>query len=507
MAYFVATLLVCATITLAVLSMLGFSRARMNPGTRIFAWLCIACSFYAGGYLGEVLSPDLQTLLYFTRVQYTGLAFLPALIILMALEFDGRWAKSRARAMFALPSLITYVLVLFIDRHDLYYVEPVMTKVEGLSILNLHRGPWYAVQLGYLYLGLFFALAVFLVNIMYGNRAKKVQARYLLAGGLLPLAGNFFYLYFGTPYGLDISPILMAGTAILFALGFLRHRAFDLAPLARAAVFDQMRDAIIVVDERDRLVDFNRSARSILPGLDNKSVVRGVSAAEALSGTPQLAAVFTGTAGCELVIPLPDDTIRQFEPRLSRLEDNHKQYRGRVLTLVDITERATLETKLKEMAQIDELTGLFNRRHFLELARMELDRARRYDRAFGVAIMDMDGFKVINDTWGHAAGDEALRLVSRLCVDSLRSCDFMGRFGGDEFAFAFPECDASQAATAALKLANVVSSATLVLGDQVVSLSASVGASGGIGATCPELDDLLAIADGMMYRKKKAGRS
>lgn len=506
MSFIVASILGCATLILAFLSFFGFSRARANPGTQVFAWLCSACALYAGGYLGEVLSPDLQTLLYFTRVQYSGLAFFPALIIIMVMEFDGRWPKSRARLLLFVPSLITYLLVLLVDRHELFYVNPVLTKVEGLSILGLSRGPWYAVQMGYLYLAFLFAIGVFMSNIRRGNHAKKTQARYLLAGGSLPLIGNVFYLYIGTPFGLDVSPILMSGTAILFAMGFLRHRAFDLAPLARDAVFDQMRDAIIVVDEKDRLVDFNRSARTILPGLDNKLAILGVPAREVLADNPELAAAFSDDLAREIPLTRADGSIRHFEPRLSRLEDTHKRHRGRVLTLVDITERAALEARLTEIAQMDELTGLFNRRQFLELARTELDRARRYGRPFGVAVMDMNGFKAINDTWGHAAGDDALRLVSRLCRDSLRSCDLMGRFGGDEFAFAFPECDEKLVEAVADKLVTVVSAATLSLDGQMVVLSASVGTAGGTGTSCPELDDLLADADRGMYRNKKAGR-
>ncbi|MGD9938916.1 MAG: histidine kinase N-terminal 7TM domain-containing protein, partial [Clostridia bacterium] len=464
MSLLVGFILGCATFILSALALLGFSRTRANPGTRAFAWLCIASALYAGGYLGEVLSPDLRILLYFTRVQYTGLAFLPALILIMVLEFDGRWARSKASILFFLPSVITYLLVLFIDHHELLYVNPVMTKVDGLSILTLSRGPWYAVHMGYLYLAFLFLIGIFIDNIRRGNRAKKVQAKYLLAGGLLPLIGNMFYLFIGTPYGLDVSPILMSGTAILFALGFLRHRAFDLAPLARDAVFDQMRDAIVVVDEKDRLVDFNRRARSIIPGLDDKAALLGVPAGAVLANYSELATVFSADLVRELFLTMPDGSIRQFEPRLSRLEDAHGRPRGRVLTLVDMTERAALEARLKELAQVDELTGLLNRRHFMELARTELERARRYSRPFGVALMDLNGFKHINDTWGHAAGDEALRLVSRLCKDSLRACDFVGRYGGDEFAFAFPECDEGLAEAAAEKLARVVSAATLTLG-------------------------------------------
>ena len=424
----------------------------------------------------------------------------------MSIEFDGRWVKSRLRWLVFAPSLITYILVLSIDKHEWFYVEPIIAKAEGLTILSFTRGFWYIIQQGYMYLAFVFGIIIFVSSISRGSHAKKAQAGYFLAGGFLPLAGNVFYLFIGTPYGLDVAPVTFALTAVFFALGFLRHRAFELAPLARDAVFDQMRDAIIVVDEKGRLADFNREARALLPCLDNKSAILGLPVANILAGYPAVMRSFSGEGAEELVLDLANGTSRQFEPRISWLEDSRKRNRGRVLTLVDVSERAALEAKLTELAHIDELTGLLNRRYFLELARTELERARRYGRPFGVAILDLNGFKEINDSWGHAAGDEALRLVASLCKESLRACDLFGRYGGDEFVFAFPECDEGLAQAAAAKLASIISKATLSFGGHMVVLSASIGTAGGMGGSCPDLEELLAIADGIMYRTKKAGR-
>ncbi len=494
------------TLVLFILAFVGFTRSAGNPGSRVFAWLCLCCGMYAGGYFGELSSPDVRTLLYFTRLQYTGLSFIPALIILLSIEFDGRWVKSRLRWLVFMPSLITYALVLFIDKHEWFYVNPFIAKVEGLTILSLTGGFWYIIQQAYMYLAFAFGIVIFASNISRGSHAKKAQAGYFLAGGLLPMAGNVFYLFVGTPYGLDVAPIAFAVTSVFFALGFLRHRAFDLAPLARDAVFDQMRDAIVVVDEKERLADFNRQAGDLLPCLNNRSAILGLPAATILAGFPAVARAFTGEQAEELLLSLPNGAERLFEPRISLLEDSRKRNRGRVLTLIDVSERAALEAKLTELARIDELTGLLNRRYFLELARTELERARRYGRPFGVAIMDLNDFKDINDSWGHAAGDEALCLVARLCQESLRACDLFGRYGGDEFVFAFPECDEGLAEAAAAKLANIISKATLSISGQLVVLSASIGTAGGAGGSCPDLEELLAIADGVMYRRKKAER-
>jgi diguanylate cyclase (GGDEF)-like protein len=121
--------------------------------------------------------------------------------------------------------------------------------------------------------------------------------------------------------------------------------------------------------------------------------------------------------------------------------------------------------------------------------------------------MDMDGFKDINDRYGHSAGDEALRLAARLSVDALRSCDIVGRIGGDEFAFVFPECDEAGAAAAADKVRKVVGSATFASGSGLVTLSASIGTVGSSGPSHIDLEEFLSLADERMYIDKALNKA
>lgn len=101
--------------------------------------------------------------------------------------------------------------------------------------------------------------------------------------------------------------------------------------------------------------------------------------------------------------------------------------------------------ELEVLANRDDLTGLMNRRHFMESAKAEVRRAQRYDRPAAVAIGDLDSFKDLNDTYGHDAGDVVLRRFARLLAGSLRGSDLVCRYGGEEFAFLFPESTVAQA--------------------------------------------------------------
>ena len=111
----------------------------------------------------------------------------------------------------------------------------------------------------------------------------------------------------------------------------------------------------------------------------------------------------------------------------------------------DITERKRLKMELTKMAKTDELTGLFNRRHFIELAQSELRRAVRLQQSLALAAVDIDRFKFINDTYGHAAGDRVLQVMAKVFLKNIREIDIFARLGGDEFVLLLPGASTAQA--------------------------------------------------------------
>ena len=151
---------------------------------------------------------------------------------------------------------------------------------------------------------------------------------------------------------------------------------------------------------------------------------------------------------------------------------------------------------------LDPLTGALNRRGILAVLRRERERALRTRTPLSVLMLDVDGFKALNDTHGHAAGDSALRLIARAIVDAVRVVDHVGRLGGDEFVVAVPDGDEQAAAALAARLEVLDLPALEVEGGEVLRVEVSVGA-----ATMREgesLDALLERADAEMYARKRA---
>ena len=155
------------------------------------------------------------------------------------------------------------------------------------------------------------------------------------------------------------------------------------------------------------------------------------------------------------------------------------------------------------LAGTDHLTGVLNGRAFHELIELERSRALRYNRPFTLAYLDVDGFKSVNDTLGHARGDEALRLIATTIRENIRSMDTVARLGGDEFGILLPETGPGAAEVAIRKIQARLGEAATADG---LSLGFSVGAVVCVGPP-DSVDQLLRKADALMYRMKGAGRN
>lgn len=174
-----------------------------------------------------------------------------------------------------------------------------------------------------------------------------------------------------------------------------------------------------------------------------------------------------------------------------------------VVAVTDIDELKRLQGELARRADYDELTGLASRGHFMRRAVSEIHRSHRTLRPLTVMVFDVDRLKTINDTLGHAAGDQAIEQLAAACREAFREIDVVGRVGGDEFAGILPDSTAPQAAAAAERLLLTVQQSPLIVNDEWVDLGVSVGlAEVDMGES---LDSALARADRAMYRAKTEG--
>jgi diguanylate cyclase (GGDEF)-like protein len=160
---------------------------------------------------------------------------------------------------------------------------------------------------------------------------------------------------------------------------------------------------------------------------------------------------------------------------------------------------------LELLATTDSLTGVLNRRSFMEAAEQEVRRFQRYGRPFTVVVIDLDHFKRVNDTHGHHAGDEALRVFARLARRVQRGTDLVGRMGGEEFGLLLPETSLVEGLAVAERLRAELAEQVVRAPDARFGLTLSAGAAEA-SRTDAGLDDLMRRADRALYRAKGAGR-
>ena len=162
--------------------------------------------------------------------------------------------------------------------------------------------------------------------------------------------------------------------------------------------------------------------------------------------------------------------------------------------------------ELTRQATTDSMTGIANRRHFMERGNDEIERARRYHLPLTLLLLDIDQFKQINDRFGHPAGDKLLQVVAQACQSNARNVDLPGRLGGEEFALLMPETSAIAARLAAERLRRAIAAIPPALSGVPHQVTASFGIAA-LNAHDHSMDDLVARADAALYRAKNGGRN
>ncbi|RNC69240.1 MAG: diguanylate cyclase [Desulfuromonadales bacterium] len=284
-------------------------------------------------------------------------------------------------------------------------------------------------------------------------------------------------------------------------------------------VLDNLYDGIYFVNEDRRITYWNRGA----------SLLTGYSETEAMKKACSDLFMHIDAAGktlcsdtCPIEETMRDGRKREIESyfhhkdghlvpvclRIAPIKDSNGQMVVAVEVSGDHSPRFALRQQLEQLQRLalcDPLTTLANRRYIEMSLNSRLEEMRRYGWHFGFLFMDIDHFKVINDTHGHEAGDRALKMVANTLVNSARTFDVVGRWGGEEFVAILANITSDQLAPIADRFRHLVEQSSFSLGDTELRVTVSVG------ATMSQPDDtaesIVQRADRLMYESKNTGRN
>jgi len=504
---------VTATLLAAIISLIVavFAvRRRHVPGAGALSAMMFAAAFWCATYAGELLATTEAAKDAWARAEYIGIVLIGPCWLLFSLRYTGKlqrkgWATPAL--LFVIPAA-TLVLALGGADFGLVWADAGMVRFGGVDVFQVVHGPWFWVHVSYSYGCLLIGAVVLMTTVLAEVKPLTRQGGLMVLAVALPWLANVLTLFVAQPKaGLDLTPPCIALSGAIAALSLSRYGALQvfpgMVPVARDIVVQGMRDGVIVLGRNGVVLSANRAAERLL-AVDEGSLA-GQSVRDRLAGMPDAAGPAGGdTSGrreysFETILG-PEDDRRYLEVFVSPLAVNPLTP-GLVMSMRDVTERHRLQEELEHRALHDELTGLPNRAllraHLKELLALQ----RRDGGQLALLMLDLDRFKEINDTFGHAAGDVVLQTAGERLRGALRESDLVARLGGDEFAVILTGSAGEVAAGVADTLRESIS-APISIHMRRFSVGASVGIA--VGPQDGEDEDLLMQhADVALYLAKE----
>jgi diguanylate cyclase (GGDEF)-like protein/PAS domain S-box-containing protein len=500
---------------------------RSGPGSLMLSLLLLSMTVWSGFYSTRWMNISLGSKLFWFDLMYIGVSGLPTLFLLFVLAFthNDAWLTRRNIFLLSLQPILSTVLFWTNEYHHLFYQSLDLVQENGFLAVDFVRGPWYWINTFYSYAIIGIALLVLSQCALRWSPLYLNQYRLILIGSFIPWAASAYSeFYFSQWHGLDLAPLMFGLSGIIYVFAIFHTHFMDLIPIARSLLIENMRDGVLVLDLRNRIMDINPAMEGFLE--EKISFYMGKNAFEVFQPWMEKTDLFLDKTETRIELKVPKDPSRYVDLQVTPLYDRSQSMNGYLMVFRDITESkqvekrlryvndrlqgqlieiGLLQSKLREQAIRDPLTNIFNRRYLDETLDRELSRAAREDYPVCVIMVDIDHFKRVNDTHGHEAGDLVLKAIAETLSDHCRRGDFACRYGGEEFVVALPNITLETAYARAEDLRKSLNLLSVPYEEHTLSVTISMGI-----ACFPEngqtRDCILRAADQAMYAAKEAGR-
>jgi diguanylate cyclase (GGDEF)-like protein/PAS domain S-box-containing protein len=320
---------------------------RDNAGGKSFVGLMLAGCIYSVGYYFELHSQSIPQLFFWLKIEYIGIAPFPVLWAIFVMRYSKRERylnKAVIAALFVIP-IITYIMVYTNNSHHLFYRSMSMEMNNGLNIMHMVKGPWYWVNIGYLNLLVLTGNIILLQ--MWRQTPIPFNRQYgaMFLGSLAPWVGLFIYLSGHSPLNLDLSPFGMIITGLVYLFGLLHYRIFEIVPVASTVVLEMIRDGVLVVDTRERVIDMNASAVNFF---GKKADIIGRKLETLFQPDSGMAInIMNATAGQWEFQENTPDGPHWLDMMFSPLSNHEGETRGHAVIVRDITKRKLAQAELE----------------------------------------------------------------------------------------------------------------------------------------------------------------
>ncbi len=491
-----------------------------------FFMLSIAIWAFCSGI--EAISIGLSHKIFWSKMEYLGFVWAAPLSFLFILAYTNHWnwIKPPFLTVIGTISLLTLVLAWTNEYHGLIW-NAFHLGDKSLNVIIYGHGTWFWIYIIFQFCLYCLNVVVLIRELRYQKPPYREQTITILLATLVPAVAGIAYSFnISFIPGLDWMPIFTFFTGLMFTWSIYYYRLLDLVPIAREALVEQMLDGMVVLDEQQRIIDINPSARKMIKKGDTIKIGDNLS-----SVLPELCASLNGSknpsATQMLSLHESHSTLRYVDVRFTVIKGMKAGTNCSLLILRDITRRKTIEdslnqanqelekrieeiqklqNQLREESIRDPLTNLYNRRYLEDSLQREFARADRDQYPISIIMADIDHFKQVNDTFGHSVGDEVLQQLSEILHSSFRLEDIICRYGGEEFIIVMPATTSETAFIRTENFRTTLENTVMNLSGQKVRITLSAGI-----AVYPEdgssVDDVIRVADRALYQAKSAGRN
>ncbi len=486
-------------------------KMRRVPGMQALLALLAALLFWSGAQFAGSLFAVTSVQILAAKLAYFGIVISPVTWLVFAISYTRRQMRVERNVLnlVCIIPTITVALVMTNEWHHLVWSRVDFIHDRGFYGMVSSPGPWFYVHALYSYGLLAVATTILAWSIGHTTGAWKPVVA-VIAAPLVVAMANLFYLSPLNPAPwFDMTTLGFAAAAMILNGGVLRYGVLETIPVVRDRVVEQLRDGVVVINRRGAIIDINTSALQIL------RTTRGELADRTITGFLTSLSMEELTnhdrpdgQGLEIIL-----RNRAYDISASSLDDTNPDA-DVVLVLRDITDRRKTEHDLRQaqeelvrLAHTDYLTGIHNRRFFMQRLVEETERIRRHGSQLSVLLFDLDYFKQVNDQCGHHVGDQVLKAVADVTVAVKRVTDIAARIGGEEFALLLPETGQTGAVRTAQRLRQAIARIrTPDTIEQQVKITASIGVAT-VSARTEDLENVLNHADDALYKAKNSGRN
>ena len=482
------------------------NRHRYTNIAAYFALYTAATTVYCFGSAFGLVATSLEQIKLWTVILYVGMPFAPPLGLLFVCKYLGITMSRKSTAVLLTVPIITLVMVATNDWHHLHYRVYELDPLLGAPYVHLEIGLWYAVHGVFIFGCMFAAFLLLLFRWRETDKSYRLQLIALMVGQLVPIVTAFVYLVGLTPPGIDPVPMVLWLSSILYLVSINSSRMFSVVPIAKDTIFNSIDEGVIVLDEANRIIEFNQMSKSMFPQLDKSMFGMDFDKLwPELTGdsfpSRSDAASFTWEFRSA-----SDSSKRVYQVRTSSLRHTNNR-KGSLIIFTDVTELQRLQAQLEHQAYYDELTQIYNRRAFFQRGEEELAAAREASEPFALLLFDIDYFKKVNDTYGHAVGDLLLKHVAEICRTQLTDDMLLARYGGEEFVLALMGSAAEEGEAVANRLRRQVEEHPLRTDEGAIAVTISSGVAEAAAGSEESLNQLLNKADQALYVAKGNGRN